>query len=219
MRPNKYIAEATGSSRRQADNLITANRIRVNGIAPVLGAQVSEDDMVTLDGNIIQPMAYQYLLVNKPVGYVCSRAHQDDKPTIYELLPDDLQHLKTAGRLDADSRGLILLTNDGDYANQLMHPSFAKTKLYELQLDKELGENDERLLNQGVELEDGVSALKVIKHNPLTVEMHEGRNRQIRRTFDALGYSVTDLRRISFGPYSLAGIEEGGYAASSKKAL
>ncbi|HAC55868.1 TPA: ribosomal large subunit pseudouridine synthase B, partial [Candidatus Saccharibacteria bacterium] len=150
-----------------------------------------------------------YLLLNKPVGYVCSRRRQGDTPTIYELLNPDQQRLKAVGRLDRDSSGILLLTDDGDFAHQMTHPSFAKRKVYEIKLDRDLEPLHQQMINDyGVTLEDGQSKLQLERLSEderwsWRVVMSEGRNRQIRRTFAALGYTVTRLHRTAFGPYTL----------------
>ena len=159
-----------------------------------------------------------YLAMNKPVGYVCSRRRQDTAPTIYELLPADLRNLKTVGRLDKDSEGLILLTNDGEFGFRMTHPRFAKYKLYEVELDRAL---DQQMIGDfGVELKDGRSQLGLTKlddgRRRWQVEMSEGRNRQIRRTFGALGYTVVRLKRLEFGPYRLSGLQPGEWCELTK---
>lgn len=212
------MAQSVGVSRREADEIINAGKVAVNGKTAEIGLQVSSDDDVTFNGDILRPKKFEYLLLNKPIGYVCSRAQQDDKPTIYAILPQRFHHLKTAGRLDADSHGLVLLTNDGDYSNQLTHPSTQKTKKYLVNLAHAIADKDVKRLEQGVPLEDGLSILGVEKTQAgLEVTMREGRNRQIRRTFEALGYEVIDLFRTDFGPYSVAGLKDGEYASTSKK--
>ena len=162
-----------------------------------------------------------YLAMNKPVGYVCSRRRQDAAPTIYELLPADLQSLKTVGRLDKDSEGLILLTNDGEFGFQMTHPKFAKHKLYEVELDRALEPLHQQMIGDfGVELKDGRSRLSLTKlddgRRRWQAEMSEGRNRQIRRTFGALGYTVTRLKRLEFGPYRLSGLQPGEWCELTK---
>ena len=154
-----------------------------------------------------------YLAFNKPVGYVCSRRAQGEAPTLYELLPEDYQKLKTVGRLDKDSSGLILLTNDGDFAFQMTHPKFHKEKIYEVELDRPLEPLHQQMISDyGVMLDDGPSSFTVIHDNNIyTVVLSEGRNRQIRRTFAALGYRVTKLHRIQFGKYQLSGLKPGKY--------
>lgn len=243
VRLNKFLAERLGVSRREADDLIAAKKILVNDRPAVLGARVDNNDIVCYnggmkslgktekardfveleDGKIVIPFGvnYVYLALNKPVGYVCSRRSQGDAPTIYELLPEELKELKTVGRLDKDSSGLILLTNDGDFAYRMTHPSFVKTKIYEVELDRELEPLHQQMISDfGVDLPDGKSRLGLTKldegRKRWQVEMHEGRNRQIRRTFGALGYTVTRLHRISFGRYMLDGLTEGKFVKVDK---
>ena len=158
--------------------------------------------------------AFSYLAFHKPVGYVCSRRAQGPAPTLYELLPKEYHHLKTVGRLYKDSSGLILLTNDGDFAFQMTHPKFRKTKVYEVELNKSLEPLHQQIITEyGVALEDGPSQFKVIKDDDhYIVILSEGRNRQIRRTFAALGYTVTKLHRTEFGKYELGNLAPGKYA-------
>ena len=215
MRLNKYLAHATGMSRREADSLITAGRVTINGAKALLGAQVEDADKVAVDHKVItSPSERVYLLLNKPVGYLCSRRSQGGVPTIFTLLPKEFQALKPVGRLDKDSSGLILLTSDGDFAHRMTHPSFHKVKIYEVELDKPLQPLHQQMISDyGVNLEDGVSKFLIERDDKgYKVTMHEGRNRQIRRTFAALGYTVTKLHRTNFGNYSLGDIKTGEYA-------
>lgn len=217
-RVNKYIAHATGLSRREVDNAISAGRVTVNGVRAAMGSQVGPADTVQLDGKAVgggQSHDYTYLMLHKPVGYVCSRRRQGEYPTIYELLSDDQQKLKAVGRLDRDSSGLLLLTDDGDLAHRMTHPKFQKLKVYEVELDAELEPLHQQMINDyGVTLEDGQSKLTLERlsddnRTEWRVMMSEGRNRQIRRTFAALGYTVVRLHRTGFGPYALQGLAEG----------
>lgn len=221
MRLNKFIAHATGGSRRQADYLIEGGRVVVDGQKANFQTTISDASDVRIDGGerlVLQTLTY--VVVNKPIGYVSSRKQQDEKPTIFNLLPEDMQPLKVAGRLDADSRGLVLLTNDGDFAHKTMHPSFEKSKVYQLKLDREITDEDLLKLNTGVELEDGLSALETTREaDHLRVTMHEGRNRQIRRTLSALGYEVTDLYRTALGPYDVGSMQPGEYEVVEKREL
>jgi len=204
----------TDISRRKADRMIDAGAVKVNGQTATTGAKTSGDEQVTINGSRVEPRKQQLLLLHKPLNYVCSTTRQDNKPTIYELLPADLHHLSYAGRLDADSEGLVILTNDGQLINRLTHPSFEVTRRYELQLDRPLSDTHLSKLEIGVELEDGVSrfdTISIINRSKLSIALHEGRNRQIRRTFRALGYEVTELKRISHGEYSLDDIASGEY--------
>lgn len=216
LRLNKYIATNLGVSRREADNLITAGKVLVNNKPAEIGGRISEKDIVVVDGKKIVPDKLIYLALNKPVGYVCSRRRQGDTPTIYELLPEQYQALKSVGRLDKDSSGLILLTNDGDFTFRMTHPSFVKTKIYEVRLDRALEPLHQQMVADfGVQLPDGRSQLGLEKLDDertfWRVTMSEGRNRQIRRTFDALGYKVVALHRTDFGRYSLDGLAGGKF--------
>ena len=218
MRLNKFIAHATGISRREADELIRTGNVVVNGKAADLGCDVNpDDDTVTVNNQLVKlPTEHTTIMLNKPVGYVCSRnAQAKGVKTIYELLPDQYKALKTVGRLDKDSTGLILLTDDGDLAHQLTHPSFAKTKEYIVELDHVLAPLHQQMISDfGINLDDGPSQLLLERLNDertkFNITMHEGRNRQIRRTFAALGYQVKSLHRTTFGSYTL------GDLASSK---
>jgi len=218
-RLNKYIAHHSGISRREADNLITAGRVQVDDTTAALGTQVARNATVMVDGKpLSQAHDYTYLALHKPAGYVCSRKRQGDTPTIYELLPADLRKLKPVGRLDKDSSGLILLTDDGDFAHRMTHPSFRKTKVYQVTLDTPLQPLHHQMISDtGISLEDGISKFTVstLEHPKYEIIMSEGRNRQIRRTFQALGYTVTKLHRQSFGSYQIESLKKGNYKTVS----
>jgi len=214
-RLNKFVALSLGVSRRKADELIEKGKIIVDGQPARLGQQISEVNRVSYNGNSLKIQDKKLIALNKPVGYLCSRASQGGVPTIYELLPTSLHHLKPVGRLDKDSSGLILLTNDGDFAHQMTHPSFYKIKRYLVTLDQPLQPLHRQMINDfGVQLPDGPSRLTLERQHDgddhrWIVQMSEGRNRQIRRTFAALGYTVTKLHRTDFGSYSLGGMKRG----------
>jgi 23S rRNA pseudouridine2605 synthase len=214
MRINKFIAQATGLSRRAADAAIDEGRILLNGLAPNPGAQVTEADVVMLDD---KPLTAEEktltIMLNKPVGYVCSRDGQGSR-TVYDLLPAEYHSLKPIGRLDKYSSGLLLLTNDGQLANELTHPSYGKMKTYKISLNRPLEPLNQQMINDyGVTLPDGVSKLTLEKVDEKgldwRVRMSEGRNRQIRRTFSALDYTVNTLHRTHFGSYSLDDLKPG----------
>lgn len=218
IRLNKFLAEKVGLSRREADNLIVDGKVLVNQQPAVLGARISETDEIICDGKIISTKKpeYIYLMLNKPVGYVSSRKAQGEVPTLYELLPEKYQKLKTVGRLDKNSSGLILLTNDGDFAFKHTHPKFYKLKTYLVELDQTLAPlHQQEISDFGIHLEDGLSKLFLTKLDEdrlkWQVEMSEGRNRQIRRTFAALGYKVIKLHRIEFGHYQLGDLKTGEF--------
>ena len=245
LRLNKFLAERLGFSRREADDLIASGKILVNNAPAVLGARIDKNDKVCYNKKIIPfDTEFLYVAMNKPIGYVCSRRAQGSAPTMYELLPKEYQKLKSVGRLDKDSSGLILLTNDGDFAFSMTHPKFHKEKVYEVELDKPLEPLHQQMISDfGVMLDDGPSKFTIIRATqgeegdghgrapaklPLgrsrgkevsgrtpagkpayTVILTEGRNRQIRRTFAALGYTVTKLHRTQFGKYQLSGLKPG----------
>lgn len=230
MRINRLIAQTTGMSRRAVDKLIEQGQVLVNGNPASLGHLVSETDTILLSGrklefSTIDAESRLLIMLNKPTGYVVSREGQGSK-TIYELLPPKYHHLKPIGRLDKDSSGLLLLTNDGLLANQLTHPRYRKEKIYEVELDKPLSPTAISKLKQGILLEDGISKFPIesrtitqgqnqLKQSPqnnaYTVHLLEGRNRQIRRTFAAIGYRVVKLHRTKFGAYGLSKLQSGAY--------
>lgn len=222
-RLNKFLALHMGISRREADDLIMKKKVKINDNVAGLGAQVHATDVIFVDDKKIENITtYTYLMLNKPTGYVCSRKQQGDSPTIYSLIPRDFHHLKTVGRLDRDSNGLIILTNDGDYAQQMTHPKFRKNKQYEVSIDRPLQPLHHQMISDfGIELNDGISKLPLerISENGKhwKISMYEGRNRQIRRTFAALGYEVTKLHRTDFGPFSLEHLGIGKYKLVDKK--
>lgn len=222
MRLNKYIATNFGVSRREADLLIQQGKVSINGTKAEIGQQVEDGDKVTVSGKKITEQKLIYLALNKPTGYVCSRKRQGETPTIFELLPEKYQNLKNVGRLDRDSSGLILLTNDGDFAFQMTHPKFVKTKVYEAEIDRDLEPLHQQMIADfGVDLPDGHSQLGLMRlsdedRRHWQVTMSEGRNRQIRRTFEAVGYKVVALHRIKFGNYELSGLAEGEFIEVEK---
>lgn len=218
MRLNKFVAQATGMSRRGADEAIAQERVYVEGSPGSVGQSVAIGTKVTLDGKIISlPEQKTIVLLHKPAGYVCSRNGQGSK-TIYDLLPEKFQRLKPVGRLDKASTGLLLLTDDGDMAQRLTHPSKQKKKVYEIVLDKTLAiEHWRQITSKGVQLEDGPSRFELLRKkidnksvaNKWIATLYEGRNRQIRRTFGALGYEVLSLHRTQFGLFKLDKIPAG----------
>jgi 23S rRNA pseudouridine2605 synthase len=193
LRLNRYIAASSTLSRRAADQAIADGRVLVNNVAPSAGQTVSDSDIVTLDGRALKPLGDKVtIMLNKPVGYVVSRDGQGS-PTIYDLLTYDQQLLNPVGRLDKNSSGLLLLTNDGELAHKLTHPSFEKTKIYEVALHIPLKPLHRQMISDhGLTLEDGLSKLELERmidgdDKQWRIRMHEGRNRQIRRTFNSLG--------------------------------
>jgi 23S rRNA pseudouridine2605 synthase len=216
IRLNKYLAQRLNIGRRAGDELIAKGKALVNGHPAGLGSRVMQGDDITVQGkrlHVNEKPDYLYVLMNKPRGYVCSRRQQGEVPTVYSLLPPEYQHLKTVGRLDKDSSGLILLTNDGDLAHRLTHPSYTKVKEYDVAINKPLLPLHHQMISDvGLLLPDGVSKFGLTRiqdgnDKSWQVTMHEGRNRQIRRTFAALGYNVVKLNRTKFGPVNINDLE------------
>lgn len=219
MRINRFLAAATGLSRRAADAAVTSGGVLVNGIPAAVGQDIGDQDVVIYQGKTLRladTTDTQTIIFNKPVGYVSSRNGQGSR-TIYELLPPELHHLKPVGRLDKDSSGLLLLTNDGALAQELTHPSYQKVKKYQVSLDKPLQPLHRQMITEvGIQLDDGPSKLILERledgsDTKWQVTMSEGRNRQIRRTFAAVGYTVVTLHRTNFGPYTLEQLKPGSY--------
>lgn len=218
LRLNKHLALSLGISRREADNLIDKKSVKINDKVATLGARFKDGDIITVDGKkVANKTEYRYIAINKPIGYVCSRRQQGDHPTIYELIPKEYHNLKTVGRLDRDSSGIILLSNDGDFTYKMTHPSFNKVKVYNVRLAADLAPLHQQMISDyGVTLEDGVSKFQLERMSETNrtdwiVTMHEGRNRQIRRTFGSLGYTVIKLHRTNFGNYSVGDIQPGKF--------
>jgi len=220
MRLNKFLAQYTSLSRRSADRAISEGRVNINGIAAKLGDVVIDIDKITLDMQpVISDIKITTLVLNKPIGYVCSKSGQGSK-TIYELLPPNLHYINSVGRLDKDSSGLLVMTNDGVLANQMTHPRYQKQKKYIIILDRSLEPlHHQMIADHGINLADGLSKLGLVSNDKNAKEwevtMSEGRNRQIRRTFAALGYEVKKLHRTHFGPYLLGDLKLGNYKVTN----
>ncbi len=221
-RLNKHLAVQLGVSRREADDLIDEKRVRINDTVATLGARFEVGDTITVnDTPLTTDVDFEYLALHKPAGYVSSRKQQGEWPTLYDLIPPERHHLKPVGRLDKDTSGLIILSNDGDFHYHMTHPKFYKTKLYEVTLSHPLQPLHQQIIaDHGIQLDDGPSQLILEKttddRTQWIVTMHEGRNRQIRRTFSALGYTVTRLHRTHFGPYHLPDLAEGEHREVEK---
>lgn len=209
MRLNRYIAQYSDISRRKADELISSGKVIVNRQTANLGTQVTESDSVVVDGKKLIAVNREFttVLLHKPEGFVCSRDGQG-APTVYDLLQKRMQHLNIAGRLDKDSSGLVVLTDDGILLNELTHPSNDKEKIYLVTLSKPLADGAIADFARGVNIGDErISKMSVVPQEGTTatyvVTIHEGRNRQIRRSFEARGYHVERLHRTNLGPYAI----------------
>lgn len=216
-RLQKVLARAGVASRRACEELILAGRVRVNGQTAVLGGRADPScDRVELDGVVLSlaPDAVHYLL-NKPRGVISAAADPLGRPCVTDLVPKS-PRVFPVGRLDYDSEGLILLTNDGNLAHLLTHPSSGVEKEYLVEVQGHPGPSALARLRRGVELEDGLTSparVSLVAPNVLKIVIHEGRNRQVRRMAEAVGHPVRRLVRTRLGPLRLTGVPEGGYRA------
>jgi 23S rRNA pseudouridine2605 synthase len=215
MRINRYLALCGLGSRRSVEDLIQFGRITINGECAVLGMPVTEADDVRMDGKPVKPGAtHQYILFNKPPGYVCSRGDTHGRPTVYDLLPQEYQTLHYVGRLDLDSRGLLFFTSDGDLTLKLTHPSNGVPRVYAVRTKQPLSDEDIQDLLGGVEVEPGVVFACAEVESTQTgyrLTLTEGKKREIRRLLHALRHHVIDLKRVAFGPVRLGDVPEGRF--------
>ncbi|MBU3642611.1 MAG: rRNA pseudouridine synthase [Candidatus Nanopelagicaceae bacterium] len=214
IRLNKYIADAGVTSRRGADSLIEAGRVKVNGRRITeLGYKVDEKSKVEVDGETISTSSSKtYLALYKPRGVLSTMFDPDGRPSLAELVDFRKERLFHVGRLDKDSEGLILLTNDGDVTFRATHPSYGLEKTYLVNYEGELPRDAKSILTKGVELEDGIARVtgcKELPNNWVELKIHEGRYHIIRRLMDAIGVDVLRLVRSQFGPILLGDLKEG----------
>lgn len=222
MRLNKYLSQSGVCSRRKADILISEGKVIVNGeVVTELGSQIKEDfDQVFVDKKQVSFNRddYSYIMFHKPKGCICSSSDDRNRKTIYDYFDIDKKRLFSVGRLDYNTEGLLLLTNDGNLANRLMHPSYEISKKYSVKINSQIAENDLALLRKGIILDDGYKTMpakvKVVQRmkeiTKLEVMITEGKYRQIHRMFSALGKEVVFLKRIDYGPLHLGGLPRGG---------
>lgn len=224
-RLQKYLARSGVSSRRGAEDMIRDGRVRVNGsVVREMGVKVAETDHVEVDGRAVEPERPTWVLLHKPTGYVTSREDPQGRPTVYDLLPERLHSLFHVGRLDLESEGLLLLTNEGEVANRLMHPSHEVDRVYEVDVVGVPERPTLRRLHHGVELEDGLARAHSVDvlateearggagaedHARVRITMREGRKREVRRLFDAVGHPVRRLVRVRLGPVELGSLPVG----------
>ena len=211
MRLNAYLARAGVASRRAADELIKAGRVRVNGEQGQLNTFVTARDRVEVDGERVAAQALAYVLLYKPAGTVTTARDPQGRPTVLDLV-DVPERIVPVGRLDADTTGALLLTNDGPLAHRLAHPRYGVEKVYEVEVDGRPDAAALRALADGVELDDGPTApAKARRLGPSRVELvlHEGRNRQVKRMLEAVGHPVRALHRSRYAGLTLEGLEPG----------
>jgi 23S rRNA pseudouridine2605 synthase len=200
VRLNAYLARAGLASRRKADELIKAGRVRVNGEPGQLNTFVATGDRVEVDGEEVRPQPLVYVLLHKPAGVVTTASDPQGRPTVVELVEHDVR-VVPVGRLDVETTGALLLTNDGELAHRLAHPKYEVEKVYEAEVEGEPTDEALRRLAEGVELEDGITApAEVRRLGPSRIELsiHEGRNRQVRRMLEGVGHPVQRLHRSRY---------------------
>lgn len=218
LRLQAYLARAGVASRRGSEDLIREGRVRVNGEAAEIGSKVDPArDIVEVDGRIVRPNRTEWIALHKPKGYVTTRDDPSGRKTVYDLLPAEYHHLFHVGRLDRDSSGLLLLTNDGPGANRLLHPRYGITKEYIADVEGEPDLQTIRKLTKGIRLEDGIAQAvsadvrEEVKPGIFRVRlvMQEGRRREVRRMLEAIGHPVRRLFRRTFGPVEIGRLGPG----------
>ncbi len=219
MRINKYIAKSTGCSRRKAEEYILSGKVKINGrVCQDLATNVLEhDDKIELDGQAITlDIPLIYLMLNKPKGLVVTRSDEYDRRTVYSLLPPELDFVKPVGRLDKDSEGLLLLTNDGEMINKILHPKYKLEKVYQVVVAGKVNKTQLAKLREGIDIGDGVTqpAGVYVRRNgerktSLKFVLKEGRKRQIRRMLESVELKVLSLRRSQIGDLQLGKLPQG----------
>ena len=226
-RLNKYIASSGICSRRSADEMIEQGKVNVNGKKVVeLGFLISEKDKVFIEGKLIQPKKHEYYRFYKPAGYITTRDDEKGRKTIYDILPENMKVLNPVGRLDKDSTGLLIVTNDGDLINDLTHPSVKVPKVYIVRINGKLNQNHINQMASGIEIEPGKFAYAEInvieisnKSTLVEVILYQGLNRQIRKMFDYLGFEVESLKRIQHATITLDGLKKGEFKPIKPKQI
>jgi 23S rRNA pseudouridine2605 synthase len=213
VRLNAYLARAGVASRRKADELIKAGRVTVNGEPGQLNTFVERRDRVEFDGERVEAQQLVYVLLHKPEGVVTTARDPQGRPTVVELV-DLPERVVPVGRLDVETTGALLLTNDGPLAHRLAHPRYGVEKVYVADVEGRPDERDLRALAEGVELEDGLTApatVRCLAPDRVELTLHEGRNRQVRRMLEAVGHPVRRLHRSVYAGLTLEGLEPGAW--------
>ena len=228
MRINKYIAASGVASRRKADELISAGRVKVNSITlKEPGYDVKPDDRVTVDGKRISVSEKKvYIALNKPIGYVTTVSDNQGRPTVMDLITDIEERIFPVGRLDYNTSGLLLLTNDGDFSQKISHPIHELGKTYRAKVQGIISREKLARLRRGVDIGGFITSraeVEIYKELPkqtiVDITIHEGKNRQVRKMFKAVGNPVIELKRISIGNVKLGRLIEGGYRNLTQKEI
>ena len=213
MRLNAYLARAGIASRRGADGLIKAGRVTVNGEAGQLNTFVGNTDDVRVDGRLVGKQALRYVLLNKPRSTITTARDPEGRPTVVDLVGGAIR-VVPVGRLDRDTSGVLLLTNDGDLAHRLAHPRYRVEKVYVVDVEGEPDDKTVRALAEGIELEDGMTAparVRLLGPSRVELTLHEGRNRQVRRMLEAVGHPVRRLRRSRYAGLTPGRLQRGQF--------
>jgi 23S rRNA pseudouridine2605 synthase len=219
MRINAFLSLAGVASRRKADQLIKQGRVSINGEPAQLNSQVQDSDAVKVDGRTVNATKPAYILLNKPAGYLTTLSDPEGRPTVMDLVELDLP-LKPVGRLDFNTSGALLLTNDGQLAQQLTHPAHKFEKVYEVKVAGRITDEILNKLSIGIKLDDGMTAPAIAAQtgpNTLQLTIREGRNRQVRRMMEAMGLRVKRLHRSGFGPLKSDNLKAGQWRELSKE--
>ncbi|MEQ8555920.1 MAG: pseudouridine synthase [Cyclobacteriaceae bacterium] len=226
IRLNKYISNAGVCSRREADELIKEGKIKVNGKVIIeMGYKVQKTDKVTYQGKVLKTEKLQYVLLNKPKNFITTLKDEKGRKAVISLVKKACEErIYPVGRLDRDTTGLLLFTNDGELAKKLTHPSFKVKKIYQATLNKPITKQDFDDILKGLELEDGFIApdeMAIITDDQtsLGIEIHSGRNRIIRRIFEHKGYTVEKLDRVMFGSLTKKNLPRGKYRHLTEKEI
>lgn len=219
MRINKYLAQCGVAGRRACDKLISEGRVSVNGKVADLGLDIEEGDSVKVDGKIVTVQKNEYYILHKPKGYISTVSDDKGRKTVLDILGSGVGRVYPVGRLDYDSEGLLILTTDGELAQHLTHPSNEVPKTYTVKVEGRLTENDLNPIRSGIEIEGGYVTKKCRAHiietnkeyTKVELTLREGKNREIRKMFAAIGKEVTLLKRTKVGELSLRGLERGAF--------
>lgn len=219
VRLNKAIAQSGLCSRRKADELIEAGVVKVNGkIVTELGFSVTTKDKITVNNQPLKKKSFVYIKYYKPAGYITTMSDEKGRKTIYDILPEEVKDLKPVGRLDKDSTGLLIMTNDGDFINKMTHPSVKIPKVYRVTAEGKMNQQHLIQLAKGIEIEEGKIAYADSaildyegRNTVLQIILYQGMNRQIRKMLDSLGFPVISLKRISHGTISIQGLKKGQF--------
>ena len=227
IRLNKYIASCGLTSRRKADELINEGLVVVNGkVINKPGYLVSDNDKILVNGELVIPERKVYIKFYKPSGYITTLSDEKGRKTIYDILPEEMKSLKPVGRLDKDSTGLLIMTNDGDLINDMTHPSIKISKIYRVVVSGKITQKQIKQFADGIEIEKGKIAYadaRIVeyegKNTVLEVILFQGMNRQIRKMADIVGFPVVYLKRVMHGTIDLSGLKKGQFTYLKPKQI